>query len=215
MKILDLYCRAGGAAMGYHRAGFEVTGVDIEDMSGVYPFTFVQADAIEYVYEHGHKFDVIHASPPCQAYTTLTNGTNRGLMGVYPDLIHPTREALDSIGKPYVIENVPSAPIRKDLMLCGEMFSLRVIRHRHFELSGISVQQPKHPKHRGRVLGYNHGVKVDGYYFPVYGSGGDKGTVPQWQGAMGINWTDNRKNIAEAIPPAYTEYIGKSIHKEE
>ena len=194
--------------MGYHRAGFEVVGVDINPQPR-YPFEFHQGDAIAYVLEHGHEFDVIHASPPCQASSALTKGTNKGR--VYPQLIPATRDALETVGKPYVIENVAGAPIRRDLMLCGEMFGLRVIRHRYFEISGLLVMQPEHPRHRGRVAGMRHGVWYEGPYFAVYGQGGGKGTVAQWQEAMGMHWTDVRKEIAEAIPPAYTEYIGSQI----
>ena len=112
---------------------------------------------------------------------------------------------------PSIIENVAGAPIRKDLTLCGEMFGLAVIRHRYFELSGFSMEQPAHIRHRGRVRGYRHGQWYDGPYVAVYGEGGGKGTVAEWQQAMGIDWTDNRKSIAEAIPPAYTEYIGQAF----
>lgn len=205
-KLLDLYCGAGGAARGYQQAGFHVTGVDLHPQPNYAGDLFVQADAVEFVKEHGHEFDAIHASPPCQAGCTLTAGTNQGRE--YPQLIPQTREALDASGLPYVIENVPGAPVRRDLMLCGEMFGLAVIRHRYFELSGWTMLQPAHLKHRGRVAGMRHGEWFEGPYFAVYGEGGGKGTVPQWQKAMGMDWTDVRKEIAEAIPPAYTEYLG-------
>jgi DNA (cytosine-5)-methyltransferase 1 len=107
-----------------------------------------------------------------------------------------------------VIENVAGAPIRRDLVLCGEMFGLSVIRHRFFELGGWTADRPEHRKHRGRVAGMRHGEWFTGPYFAVYGDGGGKGSVAQWQEAMGIDWTDVRKEIAEAIPPAYTEFIG-------
>ena len=109
-------------------------------------------------------------------------------------------------GKPYVIEN-PAA--RPDVVLCGEMFGLKVIRHRNFELGGWKAEAPTHVAHRGRVAGMRHGEWFTGPYFAVYGNGGGKGTVTQWQDAMGIDWTDNRKSIAEAIPPAYTGYLGR------
>jgi len=215
-RLLDAFCRAGGAGMGYHRAGFDVTGIDIEDMAGVYPFKFVQGDAIDYIREHGHEYDVIHASPPCQAGSALTKGTNKGR--VYPQLIPATREALRSTGRPWVIENVAGAPIRRDLMLCGETFSLGVIRHRYFEFDETTRPhhpvQPPHPRHRGRVAGMRHGQWFTGPYFAVYGEGGGKGTVAQWQAAMGIDWTDDRKNLAEAIPPDYTEYIGDQLRED-
>jgi len=194
--------------MGYHLAGFDVTGVDIMPQPN-YPFTFKQDDALEYIAAHGHEYDVIHASPPCQAHSALTTGTNKGR--VYPELIPPTRAALDALGRPYVIENVQGAPVRRDITLCGEMFGLGVIRHRHFELGGWSMMQPAHVKHRGRVAGWRHGVLVEGPYFQVYGDGGRKGSVADWQRAMGIDWTDVRRELAEAIPPAYAEAIGLSL----
>jgi DNA (cytosine-5)-methyltransferase 1 len=192
--------------MGYHRAGFdEIVGVDIVPQPD-YPFEFVQASvhAAATIWPLT-DFDLIHASPPCQAHSALTKGTNRGRR--YPDLIGFTRKAFN--GRPLIIENVAGAPIRKDLMLCGEMFGLGVIRHRYFEYNGIEAPYAPHPKHRGRVRGMRHGQYFDGPYLAVYGSGGYKGTVAEWQQAMGIDWTDNRKSIAEAIPPAYTEYIGR------
>ena len=208
MKLLDLFCGAGGAAMGYARAGFEVTGVDIAPQPN-YPFTFVQGDALTYLAEHGHEYDAIHGSPPCQASTALTKGTNKGRR--YPNLIPATRELLATFDVPTVIENVQGSDLRRDLVLCGEMFGLSVIRHRYFELSEFTADQPAHKPHRGRVAGYRHGSWHEGPYFAVYGEGGGKGSVSQWQAAMGIDWTDVRKEIAEAIPPAYTEHVGAAL----
>src|SRR5262252_422519 len=105
-RLLDLFCGAGGAAMGYSRAGFDVTGVDHRPMPR-YPFVFVQADALEYVAEHGREYDVIHASPPCRAYSRMRRITKRE----YPELIAPTRATLDAVGRPFVIENVEHAPL--------------------------------------------------------------------------------------------------------
>lgn len=194
--------------MGYHRAGFDVVGVDINPQPN-YPFEFVQSDAIFYAWDaaRARKFDLIHASPPCQTHTALTKGTNKGRQ--YEDFLPQTRRILDDCGIPYVIENVQSAPVRRDMTLCGEMFDLAVIRHRYFELGGWKAAAPAHKKHRGRVAGMRHGEWFTGPYFAVYGDGGGKGTVAQWQQAMGIDWTDVRKEIAEAIPPAYTEFIGR------
>lgn len=208
MKLLDLFCCAGGAGMGYHRAGFDVVGVDINPQPN-YPFEFHQGDALMFLAEHGHEFDAIHASPPCQASTALTKGTNRGR--IYPNLIPSTRDLLAKFDAPTVIENVQGSDLRRDLTLCGEMFGLGVIRHRYFEITGASVGQPAHKPHRGRVAGYRHGEWFEGPYFAVYGDGGGKGTVAQWQQAMGIDWTSVRKEIAEAIPPAYTEHIGTQL----
>jgi len=207
-RILDLYSGCGGAAVGYHRAGFEVVGVDVAPMPR-YPFGIHQGDALEYVAEHWQEFDAIHASPPCQASSALTKGTNRGRS--YPQLIPATREALNATGLPYVIENVQGADIRRDVMLCGEMFGLGVIRHRLFEVAGFTVEAPAHVPHRGRVAGMRHGEWFEGPYFAVYGDGGGKGTVAQWREAMGIDWTWDRKEIAEAIPPAFTQHIGAQL----
>lgn len=193
--------------MGYHRAGFtEIVGVDIDPQPN-YPYAFVQADALEYVREHGHEFDFIHASPPCQSSTALTKGTNKDKFE-YPDLIPQTREALEATGKPYCIENVQQADVRRDLTLCGEYFGLRVIRHRWFEMNW-PVEQPPHLKHRGRVAGLRHGVWYEGPYFAVYGRGGGKGSPQQWQDAMGIHWTHLQRELAEMLPPAYCQYIGE------
>lgn len=209
MKLLDLFCGAGGAAMGYARDGFDVTGVDIAPQPD-YPFTFVQGDALDFVAAHWREFDAIHASPPCQASTALTKGTNKGRE--YVQLIPETRRLLAATGLPTVIENVQGAQVRRDLTLCGEMFGLGVIRHRYFEISGFDAIQPQHVPHRGRVRGWRHGTYYDGPYLAVYGDGGGKGSVAEWQQAMGIDWTDDRKAIAEAIPPAYSELVGCYLH---
>lgn len=212
--MLDLCCGAGGAAMGYHRAGFHVVGVDINPQPN-YPFHFIQADITKVnlaKLARQSRAEFIHASPPCQKYTTLVRGTqrlnNEKAGREHPDLITDLRPKLDEIGLPYVIENVPTAPIRKDVVLCGEMFGLGVIRHRAFEITDAVFRQPAHRPHRGRVAGWRHGTKFDGPYVAVYGHGGGKGTVPAWQEAMGIDWTDVRKELVEAIPPSYTHYLG-------
>jgi hypothetical protein len=206
-RLLDLFSCAGGASVGYDRAGFtEIVGVDNRPMPN-YPYQFYQADAIRFVKDYGFQFDFIHASPPCQASCALTKGTNAGKFE-YIDMIAETREALEATGRPYVIENVQTADLRRDLTLCGEMFGLGVIRHRWFEMNW-PVVQPEHIEHRGRVAGYRHGQWYDGPYFAVYGKGGGKGTVAQWQNAMDMHWTNVRKEIAEALPPAYCEYIGR------
>lgn len=223
LRILDLFCGAGGASVGYNRAGFEVVGIDVNHQAN-YPFHFIRDDAIEFlkamlrggVCYNGEKwlkladFDAIHASPPCQSSSALTKGTNAGKWE-YPDFIPETRRLLDLTGKPYIIENVQGSAVRRDMVLCGEMFGLAVIRHRYFELGNWTAQAPQHIKHRGRVAGMRHGVWYTGPYFAVYGDGGGKGTIKQWQDAMEMPWTRVRKEIAEAIPPAYTEYIGKEL----
>jgi len=207
-KILDLFCGAGGAGKGYMDAGFDVTGVDIAPQPD-YPGTFVQGDALAYLAAHGHEFDAIHASPPCQASCTLTKGTNKG--SEYLNLIPATRALLALHNKPTVIENVQGSDLRRDLTLCGEMFGLGVIRHRYFETSGFAALPTPHKPHRGRVAGWRHGVFYEGVYRAVYGDGGGKGTVTEWQEAMGMHHTSNRKSIAEAIPPAFARFVGGQI----
>ena len=211
-RLLDLFCCQGGASMGYHRAGFEVTGVDINPQPR-YPFQFHQADALEFAKEHGHKFDVITASPPCQHDCSLTQGTNAGKFA-YPDLLIPTLEALRASGKPFVVEQPPgraSKRMRVDLTLCGEMFGLGVIRHRNFHIDGATVVVLRHIKHRGPVRGWRHGRYTDGPYVAVYGKGGGKATAQEARDAMGIDWIEDLGDLTEAIPPAYTEYIGRQL----
>ncbi len=207
-RLLDLFCGAGGAAKGYIDAGFDVDGIDIEPQPD-YPGTFIQGDAIAYLAAHGHEYDARHASPPCQASSALSKGTNKG--NYYLNLIPATRALLALQSGPSIIENVQGSDLRRDLTLCGEMFGLGVLRHRYFEIGGWAAIPTPHKPHRGRVAGYRHGEWFDGPYFAVYGEGGGKGTVAQWQEAMGIDWTNNRKSIAEAIPPAYTRFIGGQL----
>lgn len=217
-RLLDLFSCAGGAAMGYNRAGFRVTGVDIANRPN-YPFTSHRADALEYLAVliatgEIEQYSAVHASPPCQAGCALTVGTNaaRGWGRTHVQLIPELRTLLDATGLPYVIEQPNGkAPVRADLRLCGEMFGLDVLRHRVFELGGgWSVPQPVHPRHRGYVRGYRHGVYRDSPYVAAYGAGGGKATVPEMQQAMGITWTNVREELTEAIPPAYAELIGRA-----
>ncbi|GGU07232.1 DNA cytosine methyltransferase [Streptomyces coeruleorubidus] len=217
-RVLDLFSCAGGAAMGYHQAGFAVDGCDIADRPR-YPFPCYRGDALEYLARlittgEIERYALVHASPPCQAGCALTVGTNQsqGWGGRHTDLVAPTRELLDATGLPYVMEQPNGqAKIRKDLSLCGEMFGLGVLRHRNFELGGWATAQPVHPKHRGYVRGHRHGVHRDGPYVAAYGSGGGKATVPEMQQAMGITWTDVREELTEAIPPAFTKWIGTAF----
>lgn len=194
-------------------AGFDVVGVDINPQSNYCGDVFFQGDALEFVAEHWRDFDAIHASPPCQASSALTKGNRKrdGWVDSHVDLIPETRRLLRSTGLPTVIENVQGAAVRRDLTLCGEMFGLGVIRHRYFELDRFTTIVPRHLPHRGRVAGWRHGEWFDGPYFAVYGDGGGKGTVAQWQAAMGMDWADARKEIAEAIPPAYSRFIGHQL----
>jgi DNA (cytosine-5)-methyltransferase 1 len=197
--------------MGYHQAGFEVVGVDINPQPN-YPFEFHRGDALEFLAAHGHEFDAVHASPPCQASCALTKGSNKDNGVEYINLIPQTRAALARLDVPTIIENVIGSDLRRDLTLCGLMFGLKVFRHRYFELGGWIMDEPVHPSHKGhRVSGWRHGVKHDGDMVAVYGDGGGKGSVAEWQQAMGIFHTDVRKEIAEAIPPAYSEFIGNEL----
>jgi len=197
-KLLDLYCGAGGASVGYSRAGFEVVGVDIMPQPH-YPLDFIQADALEYVQEHGHKFDVIAASPPCQAYAK----TNRLFDKDYPDLVDKTRQLIKD--KPYVIENVVDAPLNDPKMLCGAMFGLRVYRHRIFE-SNVKFRGKPHPIHQWPIAKMGRPPQ-EGEFMHVVGNFSG---VPYAKQAMGIDWMV-RDELAQAIPPAYTEHIGKQI----
>lgn len=208
--ILDLFCGAGGCAAGYTQAGFRCVGVDINPQKN-YPYEFHQADALVYLREHGHKFDAIHASPPCQGYSTLA-AMHPG--NVYPMLIEPVRESLNATGLPYVIENVPGSPLcsKSDLqgnhgvMLCGSMFNLGVPgrgylrRHRIFETT-FALPQPQ-CRHVGNAVG-------------VYGHGGHSGKHRMLYRkeaaiALNIDWM-NRDEMCQAIPPAYTKFIGEYL----
>lgn len=191
--------------MGYSRAGFDVVGIDVEHQPR-YPFRFIQADALEYLAANGRRFDAVHASPPCQCYTSL-----RSLCAgkTYPDLVGPTRDLLQTCGRPYVIENVPGAPLaRSSLVLCGGMFGLRVYRHRLFE-SPFFVPSPPHPPHavRAGAPGTKGGTGRKAHYM----AGGNVtvcGDIGVYAGpAMGITWM-NGGELSQAIPPAYTEHVG-------
>lgn len=202
-RLLDLFCGAGGAAMGYARAGFEVVGVDINPQPH-YPFEFHQADAMTYPLE---GFDAIHASPPCQAYTrkSATWGRARTTFIEHPDLLAPARKRLLIAGVPFVIENVPGAPINAQLMLCGSMFGLRIQKHRLFEASWAMPFAPSTCLH-------------DGLYNPWQGAGRSADKLREAQGTPWIPMSGgaSRKkgvtgDLFNAIPPAYTEYIGKHL----
>ncbi|MFI9171674.1 DNA methylase [Streptomyces lincolnensis] len=214
-RVLDLFSCSGGAGWGYHLAGFAVDGCDIADRPR-YPFAYHRGDALEYLAHliatgDIERYTLVHASPPCQAGCALTVGTNasQGWGGEHEDLVAPTRALLDASGLPYVMEQPNGrAAIRKDLSLCGEMFGLGVLRHRNFELGRFGVTQPTHRRHRGYVRGWRHGVYRDGPYVAAYGDGGGKASVAEMQQAMQITWTDVPEELTEAIPPAYTRWIG-------
>lgn len=205
LTVLDLCCCSGGASMGYWLAGFDVVGVDIVDRPR-YPFPFVQADAVAYVREHGHRFDLLHGSWPCQHRAAITKGTNRHLQDRYPDLLPEGRAAMLSAGRPYVIETTGCRP---DVVLCGTQFGLPILRHRKFEVHGWFPMALPHTRHKGRVRGWRHGRHYEGEYVAAYGKGGGKATVPEMQAALGIDWTDVHEELTEAIPPAYTQFLGE------
>ena len=208
-RLLDLFCGAGGAAMGYHRAGFEVVGVDNKPQPH-YPFEFHQADALAFPLE---GFDVYHASPPCQAYMD----TNKGGLKLtkHPRLIEPIRERLLATEQFFLIENVYRAPLLANLMLCGTMFGLCVIRHRYFECSFPPPLAPASCNHWGRVsTGEFVGVYAMGGKGPRHGKGirepSPRPLKITPEKAMGIDWM-TRYELTQAIPPAYTEHIGKYL----
>jgi DNA (cytosine-5)-methyltransferase 1 len=201
-RLLDLYCCAGGAGMGYSRAGFDVVGVDIAPQPR-YPFEFHQGDAVEYLLAHWDEFDAVHASPPCQTFSAMSN-CRPGLAGTYPDLVAATRAALDWTGLPYIIENVPGSPVRPDAVLCGAMFGRELYRHRLFE-SNVPLTQPPHPEHV--VPASRAGHWVPGTVMSV---AGNVGGVAHARAIMDMDWT-NRRELGEAIPPYYTEHLGADL----
>jgi DNA (cytosine-5)-methyltransferase 1 len=216
LRILDLFSCAGGAAMGYHRAGFEVVGVDI-DPQPRYPFEHHVADAIEFALAHGHEFDAIHASPPCQSYSTL-NAYNKK---TYPDLIEPVRTLLVGTGRPWVMENVPQAPLRDPVVLCGQMFGLRVYRHRGFESGGgLTLPQPEHARHVALCARNGYLPSSDRPFMTISGGAHSRAWQLAACDALGTPWmrvpvSGNVKlgirEVCESIPPAYTEWIGARL----
>lgn len=199
-RLLDLFCGQGGASAGYVAAGFEVVGVDI-DPQPRYPYEFHQGDALKYLLEHWQEFDSFHASPPCQAWTNCQK-----IMGnEHPDFISATRAAFGLIGRPYVIENVPGAPLIEPVELCGAMFGLETYRHRLFE-SNVLLVAPEHPKHVARMTKMGR-APVPGEFMHIVGnfSGVDRGRE-----VMGMAWA-TRDGLREAIPPAYSAWIGRQL----
>lgn len=196
--------------MGYYRAGFEVVGVDI-DPQPRYPFEFIQADALTLDQDFLASFDAIHASPPCQSYSDLAKRNGNGHM--WPRLVEPTRELLQSLGVPYIIENVEGAPLLDPVVLCGTMFpGLRVLRHRLFE-SNIELTAPAHGKH---PLVFTHDKrkahygKLDQNTSFVQVTGGGNSSIANAKDALGIDWM-NKHELNESIPPVYTEYLAQEL----
>ena len=232
MKLLDLFSGEGGAAAGYKAAGFHVTGVDLADKSARYAGDeFVQGDALAYLADHGHEFDAIHASPPCQGYTIATAG-NPDARGRHARLISETRWLLNLTGKPWVIENVQQArsQMHDPILLCGRMFGLETAdedgeplvldRHRLFE-ANVPLTAPPHPKHDGRQVAgvytggrgrkpgataaeHRHDCRTNrrGGYVPA--------SREVRQRLLGIDWMTD-KGMAESIPPAYAAHVGRQL----
>jgi DNA (cytosine-5)-methyltransferase 1 len=233
VRLLDLFCCEGGAAKGYQRAGFHVTGVDLIDKSDVYAGDeFVQGDALEFLFRHGHEFDAVHASPPCQGYTIATAG-NPEARGKHAQLIRETRWMLGFLtGIPWVIENVQQArsQMADPILLCGRMFGLETTdedgeplvldRHRLFE-SNVPLVAPEHPKHDGRQVA---GVYTGGRARKPGATAAEHrhdcrtnrrgGYVPASrevrQRLLGIDWMTD-KGMAESIPPVYAERVGRQL----
>lgn len=247
--LLDLFCGAGGAAMGYHRAGFEVVGVDLWPMPR-YPFEFIQSDALnaldtlilggcledcriggDHCGLRLSEVEAIHASPPCQRYSKMSI-CRPGLSDAYPDLIEPTRERLELTGLPYVIENVPGAPLRAPVTLCGCQFgceaqfrdqgTVQLRRKRGFESNFPIPDAGPHHHFAPSVTVAGHGnptsPKKRTRSLPVYGHSAPgnrpdlrgKGYQQACRDAMGIDWM-RREELSESVPPAYTEYVGMAL----
>lgn len=202
-RLLDLFSGAGGCAKGYQRAGFYVVGVDNRPMPRYCGDEFHQGDALEFLAEHGHEFDVIHASPPCQAYSRLPDTFNRSDK---PDLIGQTRRLLIASEKPYVIENVAGAPLGFASRLCGSMFGMKTYRHRFFESSAL-IMTPPHRKHRDKCPPAGRRRIAEGGMISVCGHISQMAYARK---VMGIDWM-TRDELAQAIPPVYTEFIGRQL----
>ncbi|MHC4463681.1 MAG: DNA cytosine methyltransferase [Planctomycetota bacterium] len=214
LKVLDLFCGAGGTGMGFHRSGIasHIIGVDNKPQRR-YPFEFILADALEFLEQCGDEFDLIVAGPPCQKFSVAQSIQGND----HPDLLTPTRDLLQRLGKPYVIENVSGAPLVNPLMLCGTMFGLKVIRHRLFEIWPDPIWWPPAScNHSGKSdsnrLRDESGRRViqSFEYVDLLCVVGNDFKVEDARIAMGIDWMTGRE-LAQAIPPAYTEWIGRQL----
>lgn len=203
-RLLDLFCGAGGAAKGYQDAGFYVVGVDIVDQPNYVGDEFYRGDALEW--SDFAEFDLIHASPPCQAFSRITRSPLE-----HPDLVGATRQMLDTAGKPYVIENVEGAPLEAHIRLCGSMFGLQIQRHRYFELSGFPLMLTPTCNHKAWDRG--RAVTITGH-FGINGGSPSHSLEPYGlkdaRRLMGIDWM-TRSEIVEAVPPVFTQFIGEQF----
>jgi DNA (cytosine-5)-methyltransferase 1 len=209
MKLLDLFCGVGGASVGYAQAGFEVHGVDLKHGKR-YPFTYLRADVLDVLRddEFIQQFDVIHASPPCQTHSITQHLRNaQGKSTSKIDLIPETRAALIASGKPYIIENVVGSPLINPIQLCGSSFGLQVRRHRLFE-SNMKLQgsQCNH-KAQGRPVGVYGSLNDE-----IPNGGRTAKTIDEARKAMGMDWAIWTE-LVEAIPPAFTKYLGKQLRR--
>ena len=207
MKLLDLYCKAGGASKGYADAGFEVIGIDIKKQKR-YPYTVIQADCLEVLkdLDYLRTFDVIATSPPCQTHSATKHlRVAQGKTTDKVDLIPQTRQALIASGKPYVIENVPGAPLINPVQFCGSYFGLKVRRHRLFESNLPIIGSGCKHKEQGRPVGIYGSMRDE-----IPGGGHTAKTIEQAREAMGIDWMIWGE-LVEAIPPVYTYEIGKQL----
>ncbi|MEI6800431.1 MAG: DNA cytosine methyltransferase [Pseudomonadota bacterium] len=204
-RLLDLFCGAGGASMGYSRAGFDVTGMDIKHGKR-YPFTYVRKDVMELRPEDLEDFDVIHASPPCQTFSATRHLRNaQGKSTTKKDLLAQVRSLLIASGKPYVIENVKGAPLIDAVQLCGSAFGLKVRRHRLFE-SNVAIRGTDcHHRQQGKPVGIYGSMRDE-----IPGGGHTAKTMTEANAAMGIHWMIWGE-LVEAIPPAYTHHIGLQL----
>jgi DNA (cytosine-5)-methyltransferase 1 len=207
MKLLDLFCGSGGASVGYAQAGFDVTGIDISTHKE-YPFTFIKADVMTLDSNYLQQFDVIHASPPCQAFSSLRKlAIAQGHDSRKPNLIDPVRKMLQESNRTYIIENVPGSPLINPIQLCGSSFNLGVRRHRLFESNEKLQGSICDHKKQGKVVGV-WGHRND----QIPNGGKSASTIEEARKAMGLNYM-NWANIIEAIPPAYTKYLGQQLMK--